>query len=179
MATNKKKFTDEELMALIDKGVEQKDAARILGASPSAVCQRMAKIRAQQPPESFDKLTDKQQRFVLARCEGKSQTESAMQAYDCSDRESAKAIGHRLSKEPDVAVAMADLMAQEGIPRRRRVQKLKDMIECKDLSVVGKGLDMGFKLAGDYAPVQVEVDVDAQLRALAVMIDATPRPASN
>ena len=80
-----------------------------------------------------------------------------------------------MAKDPDIESALSDLMAQEGIPRRRRIQRLRDLIESKDLSAVSKGLDMSWKLEGAYAPerqiievdhVQLQVDLHKAIEAL-------------
>lgn len=44
------------------------------------------------------------------------------------------------------------------------------MIECCDLAIAGRGLDMEFKLAGDYAPQQIEVISPVEIRALIASI---------
>jgi hypothetical protein len=65
-----------------------------------------------------------------------------------------------MAKEPDIAVALADLMAQEKIPLRRRIQRVGHLIESNDLSAVSRGLDMSFKLDGSYVAEKVVVEVD-------------------
>ncbi len=152
----RRKITDQALisaMKKIDTGeITQKEAAERLGVSPSALNQRIMKLRSYAVPESFQKLTDKQKRFALAKVEGKSNLEAVRAAYDITSNASGKALGTQLMKDPDVNLAIQDLLAQEGIPRRRRIQRLRDMIECPDLAIVGKGLDLSFKLAGEYNP---------------------------
>jgi hypothetical protein len=105
----------------------------------------------------MEKLTDKEKVYVLNRAEGMSKTDAAYAAYDCVNRDVAKTMGCRMAKDPDVATALEDIMAQEGIPRRRRIKKLRDLIESSDLSAVSKGLDMSWKLDGSYAPEKVDV----------------------
>jgi DNA-binding Lrp family transcriptional regulator len=175
----RRKIADQTLIEAIpriDAGeITQKELATQLSVSPSALNQRIKKLKAYTPPESFEALTDKQKLFALAKVEGKSNLDAVKSAYDVTSNESGKALGTQLMSDPDVRVAIQDLMAQEGIPRRRRVRRLRDMIECPDLSVAGKGLDMSFKLAGDYAPQQIEVISDVEIRGLIAMIQAAPR----
>ena len=165
-----RKTTDQDIiqaMERIDQGdITQKEIAAELGVTPSALNQRIKKLRAQAVPVSFQSLTDKQKRFALAKVEGKTNLEAVKSAYDVTSNESAKSMATVLLHDPDVNLAIADLLAQEGIPKRRRVQRLRDMIECPDLSIAGRGLDMGFKLAGDYAPQQFEVITPVEIRAL-------------
>ena len=165
-----RKTTDQDIiraMERIDRGnITQKEIAAELGVTPSALNQRIKKLRAQAVPVSFQSLTDTQKRFALAKVEGKTNLEAVKSAYDVTSNESAKSMATVLMHDPDVNLAIADLLAQEGIPKRRRVQRLRDMIECPDLAIAGRGLDMGFKLAGDYAPQQFEVITPVEIRAL-------------
>ena len=170
-----RKTTDQDIiraMERIDRGnITQKEIAAELGVTPSALNQRIKKLRAQAVPVSFQSLTEKQKRFALAKVEGKTNLEAVKSAYDVTSNESAKSMATVLMHDPDVNLAIADLLAQEGIPKRRRVQRLRDMIECPDLSIAGRGLDMGFKLAGDYAPQQFEVITPVEIRALLASIE--------
>ena len=165
-----RKTTDQDIiraMERIDRGeITQKEIAIELGVTPSALNQRIKRLRAQAVPDSFKALSDKQKRFALAKAEGMTNMEAVKSAYDVTSNESAKSMATVLMRDPDVNLAITDLLAQEGIPKRRRVQRLRDMIECPDLSIAGRGLDMGFKLAGDYALQQIEVITPVEIRAL-------------
>lgn len=154
-----RKIDDRQLMEWIESGVSQKECAERFGVSPSAINQRIVRIKKFSLPESVSKLTPKQQRFVLEKASGATNVAAARAAYDTTSDSSAKVIGSSMMRDNDIAVAIADLMAQEGIPRRRRVQRLKDLIESPDLSIAGKGLDMSFKLGSEYQPTQVNNDV--------------------
>jgi Mn-dependent DtxR family transcriptional regulator len=137
-------FSTEELMALLDQGLTQKAAAERLGVSPASVCKRMKRL----PPPSLTQLTLKERKFVECRAKGVSQTESVFQAYDVSSRQSAKALGHTLSKNPNISTALADLMEHHGVGRSRRVEKLAEHIENQDPTVSLKALDTSFKIDG-------------------------------
>jgi hypothetical protein len=171
-------FTTEELLELLDQGLTQKAAADRLGVSPAAVSKRMKRI----PPTSFSRLSPKQRKFVEGRAKGLSQTESVCQAYDVSSRDSAKALGHTLSKNPEISTALADLMEHHGIGRSRRVQKLAQHIENLDATVSLKALDTSFKLDGcqqknDVAEVTIKlVDLSEYLteKDAERVIDLTP-----
>jgi predicted transcriptional regulator len=173
-----RKFSSEELMALLDQGLSQKEAAKRLGVSPAAVSKRLKRL----PPPSLTKLTSKERKFVEFRSKGVSQTESVCQAYDVSSRQSAKALGHTLSKNPNISTALADLMEHHGIGRSRRVQKLAEHIENQDPTVSLKALDTSFKLDGyqqknDVAVVSIKlVDLSEYLseKDAERVIDVTP-----
>jgi predicted transcriptional regulator len=137
-------FTTEELLELLDQGLTQKEAAERLGVSPAAVSKRMKRL----PPPSLTKLTPKERMFVECRAKGVSQTESVCQSYEVSSRQSAKALGHTLSKNPNISTALADLMEYKGIGRERRVERLAEHVENQDPTVSLKALDTCFKISG-------------------------------
>ncbi len=139
-----RKFSSEELMALLDQGLTQKEAAERLGVSPAAVSKRMKRL----PPASLAKLTHKERKFVEGLSKGLSKTEACSQAYDVGSRDSAKALGHTLSKNPNISTALADLMEHHGIGRSRRVERLAEHIENQDPTVSLKALDTSFKIDG-------------------------------
>lgn len=107
--------------------------------------------------KSLKGLTDKQKNFALAIAEGKSQTQAAMESHDCSTLDSAKNLGSRLMARPDIQMAVADLMQEEGLTRRYRVQKLKRHIDHPDPNVSLKGLDQSWKLDGAYKEEHVHI----------------------
>ena len=100
------------------------------------------------PPASLAKLTHKERKFVEGLSKGLSKTESCSQAYEVTSRDSAKALGRMLSKNPEISTALADLMEHHGIGRSRRVEKLAQHIENLDATVSLKALDTSFKLDG-------------------------------
>jgi predicted transcriptional regulator len=148
---------DKAMLEMLDQGLSQKQVAGHFKVSEAAVSKRLKRLRSYQLPDSFERLTSKQQKFAISIAEGKSQTTAAMEAFDCADRTSGKALGSRMMKDPDVSVAIQDLLHQEGLGRRKRIRRLKALVMSKDLSVAGKGLDMAFKIAGEYAPEQVDI----------------------
>jgi predicted transcriptional regulator len=146
-------FSIDELMALLEQGLNQKEAAERLGVSPAAVSKRMKRL----PPTSFSKLSPKQRKFVEGRAKGLSQTESVCQAYEVSSRKSAKALGHTLSKNPEISSALADLMEHHGVGRSRRVERLAEHIENQDPTVSLKALDTSFKIDGYQSKSDAQV----------------------
>jgi hypothetical protein len=66
-------------------------------------------------------------------------------------------MGHQLMQKSDIQIAVAELMQEEGLTRRYRVQKLKTHIDHSDPSVSLKGLDQSWKLDGAYKEEQVHV----------------------
>ena len=157
-------FSTEQLQSLLAQGLSQKEAADCLGVSPAAVSKRMKRL----PPPSLSKLTPKEKKFVEGRAKGLSQTGAALQAYDVVSRESAKTLGHTLSKTPEVAAALSDLMEYHGIGRSRRVQKLAEIIESPDQTISLQGLKLSFSIDGTTKERQ------EQQKQTIALVDLTP-----
>ena len=151
-----------ELQELLKSGKSQADCARHFQVSEPAICKAVKRLKAMIPPASMEKLNENKRLFVLNIAEGKNATDSAMAVYDCKNRDVAKSTGCRMLKDPDIQFALTDLMAQEGIPRRRRIQRLRDLIESNDLSSVARGIDLAGRMAGDFMPERIQIDVDVK-----------------
>ena len=142
-----------------DEGKTGVEIAAHFGVSPAAICKRLKRLLPVREPESFGKLTDKEKKFVIAKVEGQSNTAAAMAAFDVATRESAKTMGHKLMQDADINLALSDLMAQEGIPRRHRVQRLREAIDHPDPNVSLKGLDQSWKLDGAYTEKHINLNI--------------------
>jgi len=153
------KINKSELQEMLKAGKTQTYCAKYFQVSEAAICNAVKRLKAMELPDSLQKLTTKERDFVLHVAEGDNPTQSALKAFDCN-YDSGKTIASRMMKDEDIKLAINDLLAQEGLSRRRRIQRLKDVIESNDLSAVTRGLDMSFKIGGEYAPERIEVDVD-------------------
>ncbi len=71
-------------------------------------------------PESFKNLSDKEQKFVLARVEGKNQTQAAKEAFKCTTDGSARSIGSQLSKNEDIQKSLSEIMQEEEIDKEKQ-----------------------------------------------------------
>jgi hypothetical protein len=158
----RRKVNDEVVLQLLREGKNQKQIADHFKVSPVAIHKRLKKILPK--PQSLDKLTTKEQKFVVAVAEGKSRTQAVMDSFDVSTRGSAKAMQSVLMQKDDVKIAIAELMEIYGLTRGYRIKKLKSHIDHVDPGVSLKGLDMSFKLDGVYAPEKhLNVNVDCDL----------------
>lgn len=146
-----RKINDEKLLQMLEKGVEQKAIASHFGVSPAAVTKRKQYLERTRPPKSFEGLTEKERQFAFRMAEGKSQTMAAMETYECSSMASAKSIGSEVAKREHVQEAISDLMNQEGLTRRYRVQRLKSHVDCKDPGISLKGIDLANRMEGLYS----------------------------
>lgn len=146
-----RKINDSQLITLKKEGMLQKNIAKVLGVSEPAITQRLKKLFPEkyEAPKSLEVLTDKEQRFAIERASGRTATQAALKAYECSSLQSAKVIGSQLMGKPDVQTAISDLMEMKGIGRNFRVDKLGEHMRHPDPVVSLKALDMGFKLSGD------------------------------
>ncbi len=152
-----RKTDDTIILKMLEEGKTQTEIAKYFNVSPAAICKRLKRIKPL--PESFENLTEKEREFTLQVSEGKSQTEAALLSHDCSSRDSAKSLGCSLMKKPDIQIAVAELMQEEGLTRRHRVYKLKKHVDNVDPGVSLKALDQSWKLDGAYAPQKVEIDL--------------------
>lgn len=143
------KIIASELLEMIDAGKTGIECAAHFSVSSAAISKALAKLRPKSPPASFEKLTsDKVRRYALERSLGKSKTDSAQTAFQC-DRKSAATIGSRLDKDPDVSASIQDLLYQANCGRRRRVERLVDVIESKNLSEAIRGIELAAKMTGE------------------------------
>lgn len=158
-----RKINNDVLQQMLSENKTQRECAAFFGVSDAAISKVVKRWEAEkladQMPESLKKLTEKQQNFALAVVSGKSRTAAAAEAYDAGTLGSAKAMGAKLMKEPDVATAISDLLAQEGLSKRARIKRLSEVVNAKDLAIASRGLDLSWKLDGSYAPTQVDVQV--------------------
>ena len=151
-----RKIDDTKLIALINTGkLLQKEIAKELGVSEPAITKRLKKLFPEryEVPEVFKGLSEKEKGFVMEKAKGKNNIEAALVTFECGSRESAKAIGSQLMAKPEVKQSIEEIMNQAGLTKKYRISRLKDHIANKlDPHVSLKGLDMSFKLTGDYAP---------------------------
>lgn len=141
---------DHAILKMKAEGMTGKEIAAYFGVSPAYICKRLKRLTPVKEPESFANLTEKQKRFVLEKAEGKSNTDAAMVAFDVTSRDSAKALGYTMMKDPDVDRAIKDIMADEGLTKRHIVKKLKDLVNHPDGHISAKGIDMSSKLMDLY-----------------------------
>ncbi|TWJ33408.1 terminase small subunit [Geobacter argillaceus] len=146
-----KKIDDAVLLAMIDQGTPQKDAAAHFGVTEAAVSKRLRRLRlAAKRPAILDKLTDKEQAFVVEIVSGKTQTDAAAAAFDVTTRDSAKSLGCRLAKKPDIAEAITAVMETEGLGRRHLIRTLKRHVDGPDAQVSIRATTEALKLHDAY-----------------------------
>lgn len=149
---------DNTILKMLKNGKTQKEIAAHLGVSAPAICKRVKRLLP--PPESLQELTEKEQAFAVAISKGMTQTDAAMTAFDVTSRVSAKSLGCNLMTKPDIQVAVADLMQQQGLTRTYRVRKLKQHVDNRDPNVSLKALDQSWKLDGAYSEKHVNLNIN-------------------
>lgn len=152
-----RKTDDQTILQLKANEKTGKEIAAHFGVSPAYISKRLKRLQPVKEPESFIRLSDKQKRFVLAKVEGKTNTDAALEAFDVTSRDSAKALGHTMMKDPDVDRAIKDIMAEEGLTRRHIVKRLKDLVDHPDGHISAKGIDMSSKLMDLYPKDQKQL----------------------
>jgi transposase len=153
-----RKVDDNIVLQLLKEGKNQKQIAEHFKVSPVAICKRLKRILPK--PQSLEKLTDKEQKFVVAVAEGKSRTQAVMDSFDVSTRASAKAMQSVLMQKDDVKIAIAEMMEIYGLTRGYRINKLKSHVDHVDPSISLKAIDQSWKLDGSYAAEKHTVEVD-------------------
>lgn len=169
------KIVAAELLEMIDSGKTGVQCAAHFGVSSAAISKTMAKLRPQGLPPSMQNLTDKQRAYVAKRTEGKSKTDAAQEVYNC-DRTSARTLGCRLDKDPDISVAIVDLLHQEGAGKRRRIQRLVDVIESPNLSEAARGIELAAKMCNEMSAEKVDINWSAEelRRLIQLMVPDSP-----
>jgi len=149
----KRKIDDTLLLEMLNEGKQQKEIAAWFKVSPAAVCKRIKRLLSPTPESILDKynLTDQQKMFVVEKAKGRSNTEAALESYEASSRKSAKVIGSQLMAEPEIKMALNELM-DTYLPQHYRIRKLRSHADNPDPTVSLKALDLSWKLDGSYAP---------------------------
>ena len=156
----KRKTDTNELIDLRQRGWTVTALAKHFECSKANISKHLKRLFPPEMPESFTRLTEKEQSFVLGRVNGKSVTQSALEAYDCTSRDSAKVLGHELSRKSDIDAAISDLLAEEGLGRRHRIRVLQRHVDnVRDSNASLKGIDIANKMEGIYIEKQVHVHV--------------------
>ena len=161
-----KKIDDGELVQMLKEGrMTQKEMAEHFGCSEPAITKRKKRYRKLgfynefEVPEAFGKLDVRKQKFVLARVDGKNQTQAALEAFECGTHASAKTKGCELMKDNDIQKAISEIMQEEGLTRRYRIKRLKYHVDNRDPNVSLKALDQTWKLDGAYTEKHVNVNI--------------------
>jgi hypothetical protein len=161
-----------ELKKLEEEGKSPEEITRHIGVSLSAYYRARKKLVRLTVPPSVQALTPKQRKFLELKSSGLSQTESALQAYDCETRKSAREIGSQLMKAPEITAAMSDWLQYVGMGRPRRAERLAEICENPDAQIALGGLKEALKCGGDYPPQRVQVEEET----VQYVVSFTPDP---
>jgi hypothetical protein len=142
-------INDAKLTELYRQGMPLKEIGKELGVSHVAIHKRAKRLNLSRLPEAFKPLTEKERQFCLTVAGGQSRINAVMATYDVVNRNSAKALQHTLMKNPEIRLAIDELMEQKGIGRDFRITKLGEHIQSPDPVVSLKALDMACKIADD------------------------------
>jgi hypothetical protein len=123
------------------------------------VVQREAN-RSERLKELLPNKSDKERKWVEAVSSGMSKTNAALAVYDVKDRASAKTIGQRLGADPDLQISIQNLLHEEGIGRRYRVQKLKQVIDSPDLGLTIRGIETAARMCGEFQSDKIDVTLN-------------------
>ena len=150
-----RKTDDKIILQMLEDNHTQKEIALHFGVSPAAICKRVARLSAY--PKTLKDLSPKEVRFAMSVAEGKSQTQSVIEAYDVSSMGSAKSLGSQLMRKPKIDAAISELMEYHGMGRSYRVAKLKIHVDHRDPNISLKALDQSWKIDGSYRETHLHV----------------------
>jgi len=94
------------------------------------------------------KLTPKQAKFVRGIAEGKTNTDSALEAYDTNSYETAAVIATENLKKPNVQQAVELARIKLNITPERALKPIDDALNDDDLEMRLKGSDRALKIMG-------------------------------
>ena len=155
-----KKINDTILIEMADRGEQQNAIAQHFGVSEAAISKRLKRLRQiAARPDILDKLTAKEERFVMEIVQGNNQTQAALTAFDVGSLDSAKTIGCRLMKNDDIKEAIEAVMETEGLTRRYLVRKLKSHVDGVDPNVSLRATETGLKLHGVFPAKDLTINV--------------------
>lgn len=92
------------------------------------------------------KLTQKQAKFVRGIAEGKTNTQSALEAYDTDSYEVANAIAVENLQKPSIQQAVELARVKLGITPERALKPIDDALNDDDLEMRLKGSDRALKV---------------------------------
>jgi predicted transcriptional regulator len=160
-----KKIVDSVMLDMADRGDQQKDIATHFGVSAVAISKRLKRLRRHAEQSAvMDKLTTKEQKFVAEICSGTSQTQSAVAAFDVGSYDSAKAIGNRLMKDPDITLAITTIMDSQGLTRSHLIKRLRHHVDGDDPNISLRATVEGLKLSDSYpAAKNINMNINADI----------------
>lgn len=94
------------------------------------------------------KLTPKQAKFVRGIAEGKTNTQSALEAYDTESYEVANAIAVENLQKPSIQEAVEIARVKLNLTPERALKPIDDALNDDDLEMRLKGSDRALKIMG-------------------------------
>lgn len=164
-----RKTNDADILRLLGEGLNPKQIAewylreKNIKVSSIAIYKRKKRLAPPRNMPNFNQRTKKEQKFCIGIAEGKTQTQAAMGSFECSSLESAKVIGCQLMAKPEIEMSITELMDYVGIDKPYRIRRLKQIIDCPDLNIAHKGLDMSFRLDGSFIEKSINFNVNVDI----------------
>lgn len=94
------------------------------------------------------KLTQKQAKFVKGIAQGKTNTQSALEAYDTASYEVASAIAVENLQKPSIQEAIEIARVKLNLTPERALKPIDDALNDDDLEMRLKGSDRALKIMG-------------------------------
>lgn len=152
-------------------GMTQTALAELFGCSQVAISRRLKRMA----PSMLDDLTPKRAEFVKNVVGGMAPTAACLASHDCSTRDSAKALSRKLMNDEEIRMSIEELTNKIGLDRPYRLRKLKSHVDHPEAGLSLKALELAMKVGGDFAPIEVQVTSDVNIRALIASISQPPK----
>jgi phage terminase small subunit len=101
-------------------------------------------------------LTIKQKKFVKAYAETGNGTKAALQSYDTTDSDTARAIASENLAKPTIRFAVEQALEKHGITMDAAIKPIQDALQAEKISISGQG---------DQAFAEVTPDHSIRLKA--------------
>lgn len=164
------KIIAAELLEMVNNGAKGTECALHFGVSNTAISKALKRLRPPAMPPAMDKLTEKQRQYAIRRSEGVPRVDAAQEVFQCS-RDSARVLGHRLDHDPDVSVSISSLLHTAGAGKRRRMERLADIIvHSPSGSEAVRAIELASRMTNDLGgDVQINI-LDVDIRKLIASI---------
>lgn len=80
---HKRKTDDNKILEMLREGKTQKEIAEYFDVSPVAIHKRIKRLCPVPDIPHFDNLTDKEKKFCIEIVKGKTQTQAALNSFEC------------------------------------------------------------------------------------------------
>jgi len=155
------------VLADLDAGMTGKEVAAKHRCRESYVTKiKKGRVLPLALPECFKSMDLPHQKFAVLSLEGKSGVDAAMEAFEMTNRDSAKAVASREKKTEQYKRSITELMNIHGLTPENRIKQLRKLVFSQDGNISLRALDQTWRLDGSYQPTEINVGISYNPEAL-------------